>query len=150
MRDLRTGDDVETPIGTAPTSPYRDIELCFRAERGHLALARSVGAEIAQRETSDTEIVERVRLAVGTVVSAHMLLADEHEEVRCLFRVMESQIRVNVSVRGLVTPTPEAKAQHARLLDQVLVSASTITVPDERGGLTVVTDALIPVDHRRV
>lgn len=125
-------------------APYTDIELSFDADRSQVSLARSVAAEIAQGEGAEPRYVEKVRVVAGSVAAALVLLADDDAQVRCLFRVLESEIRLSFSVRGQERPSPEAKSEHARLLDQLIVSASTITVPNELGGFDVVSDAFIP------
>jgi serine/threonine-protein kinase RsbW len=127
-------------------TPYADIELCFDAARSQVPLARSVAAEVAKREGAGCGYVEKVRLVVGTLVSALVLVADERSKVSCLFRVLESEIRVRMSVPRSPAPAPTARSEHARMLDQLVTPASTFTTEDERGGLTVVSDAWIPVD----
>jgi hypothetical protein len=135
---------------SAPASaehPYVDIELCFEAEEDQITLVRSVAAEIAKREGVQRGYVERVRTVVGQLIEALMPLARSHARVRCLFRVLESQIRVRVSVPGCPRPTPEAKSEHARLLDRMAVCSSTVTLPDGDGGFFVVTDAFVPFEE---
>lgn len=131
---------------TTTSTPYVDIELCFDADLGQVTLARSVAAEIAHREGAERAYVEKVRHVVGRLTYALLLVAERGADMRCLFRVLEHQIRVSVSVRGSERPTPEAKSEHARTLDQLLVSASTFTRPDDAGGFSVVSDAFIPID----
>jgi serine/threonine-protein kinase RsbW len=137
--------------GTAQVvpDPYMDVELCFEADPSQLPLARSVAAEVAQREAVDSAYVEKVRHVVGMLAAALIALADRDTKVRCLFRILESEVRVRVSVDGAARPSPEAKSEHARLLDQLLVSASTFTHPNGSGGLSVVSDAFIPIDDDR-
>lgn len=132
---------------TAQASPpYVDVELRFEADRSLVALARSVAAEVAKREGAGSGYVEKVRLTVGTLASAFVLVADEQSTVSCLFRVLEAEIRVRVSVPARTRTTPAAKSEHARLLDQLVVPARTFTAPGEDGGVSVVSDACIPVD----
>ena len=137
--------------GTAQIAPdpYMDVELCFDADPTQLPLARSVAAEVAQREAVDSGYVEKVRHVVGMLAAALIAVADPDTQVRCLFRILESEVRVRVSVDGSSRPSPEAKSEHARLLDQLIVSASTFTHANDSGGLSVVTDAFIPVDDER-
>ena len=134
--------------GVAQTSPapYTDIELCFEADPRQLPLARAVAAEIAGCEDVDTDYVDKVRHVVGMLSAAHIALADSDTQVCCLFRVLESQVRVRVSIDGSARPSPEAKSEHARLLDQLVVSASTFTHPNDSGGFSVVSDAVIPFE----
>lgn len=134
--------------GVAETSPapYRDVELCFDADLSQLSLVRAVAAETAQREGVDSCYVEKVRHVVGMLSAALIALAERETQVRCLMRVLESEVRVRVSVDGSIRPSPEAKSEHARLLDQLIVSASTFTRPYRSGGFQVVSDAFIPVD----
>jgi hypothetical protein len=127
-------------------APYVDIELCFDADQGQVTLARSVAAEIAHREGAERAYVEKVRQVVGRLTCALLVLAEHGAKVHCLFRVLESQVRVSVSVRGSQRPSPEAKSEHARLLDHLIVSASTYTRRDDSGGFSVVSDAFIPLD----
>lgn len=134
--------------GAAQTSfPYADIELCFDADQRQVTLARSVAAEVAEREGAEHGYVEKVRHVVGMLVSGLIVLADEDVKVHCLFRVLGCEIRVRVSVRGAPRPAPEAKSEHARLLDQLIVSASTFTTSNDCGGFDVVSDAFIPLDE---
>jgi len=126
-------------------SPYTDIELCFDAAQSQVSLARSVAAEIAMREGAELAYVERVRHVVGMLVGALVVLADGDTDVRCLFRMLDGEIRVRASVESAPFPSPEAKGEHARLLDQLLVSASTFTHPHEDGALMVVCDAFVPL-----
>jgi hypothetical protein len=128
-------------------TPYSDIELCFDAEHNQVALARSVAAEIAVREGAECAYVEKVRHVVGMLTCALVVLADDDTQVRCLFRVLEGEIRVRASVESVPFPSPEAKGEHARLLDQMIVSASTFTRPNESGGFTVVSDVYIPLEE---
>lgn len=133
--------------GTAQTSaPYMDIELSFEADPAQVTLARSVAAEVAQREGAEHHYVEKVRMVVGTLASALVVLAEKDAQMSCLFRVLESELRVCMSVRGAATPSPEAKSEHARLIDQLIVSASTFTMPDGVGAFSVVSDAVIPIE----
>ena len=127
-------------------APYTDVELCFDADARQLPLARAVAAEIAECEGVDSDYVEKVRHVVGMLGAAHIALADSDTRVCCLFRILESQVRVRMSVDGLARPSPEAKSEHARLLDQLIVSASTFTHPNDSGGFRVVSDAFIPFD----
>ena len=132
--------------GTAQlSSPYSDIELCFDAEQSQLSLARSVAAEIALHEGGDVGYVEKVRHVVGMVVGALVVLADDEAQVRCLFRMLDGELRVRAAVESTPGPSPEAKAEHARLLDQLFVSASTFTRPNEDGAFTVVSDVFVPL-----
>jgi hypothetical protein len=131
---------------TQTSTSYVDIELCFAADLGQVVLARSIAAEIAHRDGAGPRYVEKVRLVVGTLTAAVIPLAAEGAQVCCLFRVLESEIRVCISARGRLAPSPEAKSEHARLLDQLVVSASTFTRPDDDGGFSVVCDAFIPLD----
>jgi hypothetical protein len=137
---------VGAPPRESAHHPYVDIELCFEAGEDELTLVRSVAAEIAKREGVQWAYVERVRSVVGQLTTALLPLAVEHARVRCLFRVLESQIRVTVSVPGCLRPTPEAKSDHARRLDRMTVSTNTRTLRHGADGLTVVADALIPLD----
>jgi hypothetical protein len=132
--------------GTAQlSSPYTDIELCFDAEQSQLSLARSVAAEIALHEGAEVGYVEKVRHVVGMMVGALVVLADDEAQVRCLFRMLDGELRVRAAVESAPFPSPEAKGEHARLLDQLLVSASTFTRPNEEGGFTVVSDVFVPL-----
>ncbi len=131
---------------TQTTSPYVDIELCFDAELGQVTLARSVAAEVASREGAEPLYVEKVRSVVGRLTTAVVVLGEQGTQVRCLFRVLDHQVRVSISVRGSRRPSPEAKSEHARLIDQLGVSSSTFTRPDDAGGFSVVSDAFIPID----
>jgi hypothetical protein len=129
-----------------PVEPYVDFELCFTAEQSQLALARSVAAEIACTEGAELAYVEQVRLVAGKLTAALLVLADPEEPVRCAFRVLDSEIRLSVSVRGSSTaPSPEAKSEHAKLLDELLVPACTCTRRDDSGEVCVVSDAFIPL-----
>jgi hypothetical protein len=133
-------------VAQTATAPYTDVELCFDADPCQLPLARAVAAEIAECEGVDTDYVEKVRHVVGMLGAAHIALAESDTRVRCLFRILESQVRVRVSVDGSARPSPEAKSEHARLLDQLIVSASTLTHPNDSGGFSIVSDAFIPFD----
>jgi hypothetical protein len=138
---------VIAPARRSAPHPYVDIELCFEAGEDQLTLVRSVAAEIARREGVQRAYVERVRTVVGQLTTALMALAEGDAQVRCLFRVLESEIRVRVSVPGCPRPTPEAKSQHARVLDRMTVSTSTVTLPHEDGGFMVVSDAFVPFEE---
>jgi hypothetical protein len=127
-------------------TPYVDVELCFDADRGLVPLARSVAAEVAKKEAAGLGYVEKVRLVVGTLASALVVIAAERAQVRCLFRVLEAEVRVRVSVPGSARTTQAARSEHSRLLEQVVVPSGTYTMPDEDGGYHVVSDAFIPVD----
>lgn len=132
--------------GTAQTSaPYMDIELCFDADRSQVALARSVAAEVAHREDVEPEYVEKVRHVTGTLISALVVLARPNTQMQCLFRVLDGEIRICVSVPGVPDPSAAAKSEHARMLDHLVVAASTFTTPDGSGGVSVVSDAFVPV-----
>jgi hypothetical protein len=124
--------------------PFVDVELCFTADRGLVAVARSVAAEVAKREGAGRGYVEKVRLVVGTLASAFVLVTDERSTVRCLFRVLDAEIRVRVSA-PTGTATPAAESEHEQLLDQLIVPASTFTMPDQDGGTSVICDACVPV-----
>lgn len=128
------------------SSPYVDIELCFDARQSQIPLARSVAAEIAVREGVEQAYVEQVRRVVGMLTGALVVLAEDDTQVRFLFRVLDSEIRVHASVESAPLPSPDAKAEHARLLDQLLVATNIFTHPNERGGLTVVADTILPLD----
>lgn len=136
---------VPTRETTRLSSPYVDIELCFDADHSQVSLARSVAAEIALREGAELTYVEKVRHVVGMLTGALVVMADDDTRVRCLFRVLDGEIRVRAAVESAPFPSPEAKGEHARLLDQLLVSASTFTHPNDANGLTVVSDAFIPL-----
>jgi len=136
---------VSTRGATQLSAPYTDIELCFDAQQSQVALARSVAAEIAAREGAELGYVEKVRHVVGMVIGALVVLAGEDTQVRCLFRTLDGEIRLRASVESAPFPSPEAKGEHARLLDQLLISASTFTHPHESGGFTVVSDAFVPL-----
>lgn len=125
--------------------PDVDIELCFMPEQSQVALARSVAAEIACTEGAEPAFVERVRVVAGNLTTALLVLAEREEPVRCAFRVHDSALRLSVSVRGSAAPSPEAKSEHARLLDQLLVPACTFTRRDGRDGVCLVSDAFIPL-----
>jgi hypothetical protein len=127
-------------------SPYTDIELCFDADHSQVALARSVAAEVALHEGAEPAYVERVRHVVGMLVCALVVLAHDDTQVRCLFRMLDGEIRVRAAVQSAPFPSAEAKGEHARLLDQLLVSASTFTHPNDEGGFTVVSDAFVPLE----
>ena len=131
--------------GTSP-APYVDIELSFAPVQGQVALARSVAAEIACAEGAERAYVETVRAVAGKLTNALLVLADPAARVRCCFRVLDAEIRLSVSVRGLPQPSPEAKAHHARLLDELAVPACTFTQADDDGTLCVVSDAFIPTN----
>lgn len=131
---------------TQLSAPYTDIELCFDAQQSQVSLARSVAAEIAAREGAEVGYVEKVRHVVGMVTGALVALADDDTQVRCLFRMLDGEIRLRASVVSVPCPSPEAKGEHARLLDQLLISASTFTHPNESGGFTVVSDAFVPLE----
>jgi hypothetical protein len=124
-------------------APYMDIELCFDADQSQLSLVRSVAAEVAHREGARTSGVETLRHVASMMSAALIALADRDAEVHCLFRVLDGEIRLSVSVEGAARPSPEAKAEHARLLDQLIVSASTFTQPNDSGGFNVVSDAFV-------
>ncbi len=125
--------------------PYVDVELCFDADLRHIPLARSVSAEVAEREGADVAYVERVRHVTGQVAAALVVVADDEATVECLLRVLDGQIRLHMCVAARRTPGPESTAEHARLLDQLIVSASTITAPGPDGGYSVACDAFIPL-----
>lgn len=132
--------------GTAQrSSSYTDIELCFDADQSQVSLARSVAAEVAAREGAEAAYVEKVRHVVGMLAGALVVLADDDTQMRLLFRLLDGEVRVRVSVESAPFPSPEAKGEHARLLDQLLVSTSTFTHPHEGGGLMVVSDAFVPL-----
>ena len=143
-----TKGDVHVPTwGTAQhTNPYTDIELCFDAEHSQVSLARSVAAEIALHEGAEPAYVEKVRHVVGMLVDALVVLADDDTQVRCLFRMLDGEVRVRAAVESVPFPSAEAQGEHARLLDQLLVSASTFTHPTDGGGFTVVADAFVALD----
>jgi len=128
------------------SSPFIDIELCFDADQSQVALARSVAAEIAVHEGAECAYVEKVRHVVGMLVGALVVLADDDTQVRCLFRMLDGELRVRAAVESAPFPSAEAKGEHARLLDQLLVSASTFTHPHDEGGFTVVSDAFVPLE----
>jgi hypothetical protein len=138
---------VPTRGATQLSSPYTDIELCFDAQQSQVSLARSVAAEIVAREGAEPCYVEKVRHVVGMITGALVVLAHDDTQVQCLFRTLDGEIRVRASVESAPFPSPEAKGEHARLLDQLLVSASTFTHPNESGGFTVVSDAFVPLEH---
>jgi len=137
---------VPTRETTRLSSPFVDIELCFDARQSQVSLARSVAAEIAQREGAEVAYVEKVRHVAGMLAGALVVLAEDDTQVRCLFRVLDGEIRVRASVESGAFPSPEAKGEHARLLDQLLVSASTFTRPNHVNGLTVISDAFVPLE----
>jgi hypothetical protein len=140
---------VQVPTsGVAQTSPapYTDVELCFDADPCQLPLARAVAAEVEGCEDVDSDYVDKVRHVVGKLGAAHIALADSDTRVCCLFRILESQVRVRVSIDGSARPSPDAKSEHARLLDELIVSASTFTHPNDSGGFSVVSDAFIPFE----
>jgi len=137
---------VPTRETTRFSSPYVDIELCFDARQRHVSLARSVAAEIAQREGAGIAYVEKVRHVAGMLTGALVVLAEDDTQVHCLFRVLDGQIRVRASVESAAFLSPEAKGEHARLLDQLLVSASTFTHPNDANGFTVISDAFVPLE----
>jgi hypothetical protein len=137
---------VSTRGATQLSAPYTDIELCFDAQQSQVSLARSIAAEIAAREGAQVGYVERVRHVVGMVTGALVALADDGTQVRCLFRMLDGEIRLRASVVSVPSPSPEAKGEHARLLDQLPISASTFTHPNEAGGFTVVSDAFVPLE----
>jgi hypothetical protein len=132
--------------GTART-PYVDIELSFEPDQSQVPLVRSVAAEAARTEGAASGYVEKVRMVAGQLTSALVPIADRQAPAHCLLRVLESEIRVSVAVRGRRTPSPDAKSEHARLLDQLAVSATTFTMPEDAGGFSVVSDACIPIDE---
>jgi hypothetical protein len=128
-------------------TPYVDVELYFEPHRSQVPLVRSVAAETARTEGAGNRYIEKVRLVAGTLASAMVPLADRNAPACCLLRVLESEIRVRIAVHGVRSPTPEAKSEHARLLEELAVSATTFTTPDPAGGFDVVSDAYIPIDR---
>lgn len=137
---------MRAPTRGAARTPYVDIELSFEADHSQVPLVRSVAAEAARTEGAESRYVEKVRLVAGQLTSALVPLADRQAPAHCLLRVLESEIRVSVAVRGTRTPSADAKSEHARLLDQLVVSATTFTLPEDSGGFSVVSDAYIPID----
>ena len=122
-------------------APYADVEVSFAADLGLRAMVRSVAVEVAR---PDRDYTQEVRETTDALVCALLQLAPKKSRLRCLFRVLDGEVRIRASLSDPPVPAPEAKGRSARVLDRldVHVSAFTRTGDDQRTEL--VYEAVVP------
>jgi hypothetical protein len=124
----------------AAPPPYVDVEVAFLADLNLRAMVRSVAVEAAQ---ADLPYAHQVRETTDLLVCALLQLAPVGARLRCLFRVLDGEVRVRASLRNPPEAAPEDKARAASLLDRVDVHVSTFTAADKDQGTELVYEAVV-------
>ena len=138
--DARRGSDALVGPWGVP-APYVDVEVTFVADLGLRAMVRAVAAEAAQ---PGRRYAQLVREATDTLVCALLQLAPTDARLRCVFRVLDGEIRLRASLSDPRVTGPEAKALTARILDRLDVHVSTFTTTGDDQRTELVYETVVP------
>lgn len=122
-------------------APFADVELSLVPDPNLRALVRSVAVEAADPDPGYTR---EVRETTDTLVCALLEFTQEHSRLRCLFRVLDGEVRIRISLSKPTAERPEAKSRCARLLDRLDVHATMFTSTSETQGTELVCETLAP------
>jgi hypothetical protein len=129
-------------MGTGQERPaYADVELSLPPDPLWRPLVRSVAVEACQ---ADEPYATDVRMVTDTIVCALLALASRHtRQLRCLFRTLDGEVRVQVCLLGTPMTAPQAKARSARLLSRLDMAVNAFTAGNETHGTELVYEVLV-------
>ena len=122
-------------------APYVDIVCCFVPDPELLGLVRAVAVQACDPHP---EYADRVRDVTHALVRGLLPFAHQDSRMRCLFRVLDGEVRLQVVVPQPEVSSPKAKARNAAVLDQLDVYVSLYTTRSNANGTDLVCDTVIP------
>ena len=120
-------------------APYVDVELLFVADPRLRAMVRSVAVEAA-----DPNYAQQVRETTDALICALLQLAPNDARLRCLFRVLDGEVRIRASLPDPPVAASAARACTARLLDRLDVYVATFTTTGDDQRAELVYEAVVP------
>lgn len=123
------------------SAPYVDVEICFRADPRLRAMVRAVAAEAAQPGQA---YVNEVWEATDALVCALLVFAQHDSRLRCLFRVLDGELRIRVCLPDATVSAPEVKSRSARVLDRLDVHVNMFTAEGDTNGTELVCETVVP------
>jgi serine/threonine-protein kinase RsbW len=125
MTDPVTGSQANGVLPASEGPGTSDIELALPADANHVPVARALAADLATRLDFDLDEVSDLRMAVDEACAELVARSAEPHRLRCVFRVDDARLRIEVCATTKDGATPERSTFGWRVLTALVDEVET-------------------------